>query len=118
MNDFTNLNWTHQNKRIVDIRRSNGLYVISIDTTEFTRPLFVDARIFEERMNSYFLGNAWNRNDVLDVEWNFYITKGHYIKYTKDKTITKHESNPDKNYISFLEISGPLGTMKNTVKEV
>ena len=112
----TTLDWTHTHINIIDIRKVNKLYVIIINSTLHPEikdiPLFVNERIFEERLKSYFLKDVSNitRDEILCAYWNMYITKGYYIKIAEDGTVTKFEHDPNKWFISYLEISGPLGS--------
>lgn len=115
-----NIDWTHKDVKITDIRKVRKFYVISIEDKKITSPLFVDHNIFEGRVNSYYL-RGYNdsqqrslatpnmtREEVTNVKWNMVINKGYYIKIT-DNEEEKVYKDPDKYYISFLEISGPLG---------
>ena len=118
----TNLDWTHKDLEIIDIRKVNKLYVLitgyahktSAANIEplLTIPLFVSDNIFEERLKSYFLKDASKvtREEILNVKWNMYITKGHYIKVLEDGSASKFEHDLNKWYVSYLEIAGPLGT--------
>jgi hypothetical protein len=112
----TTLDWTHKNLNIIDIRKVNKLYVIIINAvlhSELTNiPLFVSEKIFEERLKSYFLKDVSKitREEILNVEWNMYITKGYYIKVSFDGSASKFEHDINKWYVSYLEIAGPLGT--------
>ena len=112
----TNLDWTHKNINILDVRKVNKLYVIIINAILYDDlidiPLFVSDKIFEERLKSYFLkdGCKVTREEILDVKWNMYITKGHYIKILEEGRVSKFEHDPNKWYVSYLEIAGPLGT--------
>jgi hypothetical protein len=113
MSEKQSLSWTHENLQIADIRKSKSLYVIKLDNKIFEHILFIEDKIFEERMASYFLDVNWTRKDIFSVNWNFLITKGYFIKI-KDNNIEKIETqNCDKYYVSFLEIAGPLGTIKS-----
>lgn len=121
----TNLDWTHKNIRIVDIRKVNKLYVLIVNVDDFMNnslpkkdeiygavPLFVSEKIFEERLKSYFLkeGNRVSREEILGTSWNMYITKGYYIKVLEDGTLNKCMHDSTKYYISYLEIAGELGS--------
>jgi hypothetical protein len=114
-----NIEWTHKEVQIKDIRKVRKFYVISIDDKKITSPLFVQHDIFEGRLNSYYLRGSGSisskydagnitREEVLSVKWNMVINKGHFIKIVdgNEEPVYKDE---DKFYISFLEISGPLG---------
>lgn len=107
--------WTHKSKSIKDIRKLSDLYSISIEDNEITEPLFVNSKIFEYIIKSYFLVdniNVVNRKDILDLKWNFIITKGYYVKiYQND--IDEIQGDTNKWYISFLEIDSQLGSFKN-----
>ena len=112
----TTLDWTHRGISITDIRKVNKLYVIVINSSLYPElasiPLFVSDKIFEERLKSYFLKDVSKitREDILNVYWNMYITKGYYIKVLEDGTASKFEHDSNKWYVSYLEIAGPLGT--------
>jgi len=109
----TNLDWTHDNLTITDIRKVNKLYVITVDTSTLAGiPLFISDKIFEERLKSYYLKDGFKvtRDEIKKVYWNMYITQGYYIKVSEDGTVSKFEHDPNKWYVSYLEIAGPLGT--------
>lgn len=116
-----NIEWTHKDVKITDIRKVKKFYVISIDDEEIETPLFVQHDIFEGRVNSYYLRGYNNtvsksyavdiqptRDEIISVKWNMVINKGYYVKLS-DGEEDKVMKDPDKFYISFLEISGPLG---------
>lgn len=114
-----NIDWTHKGVKISDIRKVRKFYVISIDDRKITSPLFVDHNIFEGRVNSYYLRgfnegrssytpSDLTREEVMSIKWNMVITKGYFIKLTPGSQEEVHK-DPDKYYISFLEIDGPLG---------
>jgi hypothetical protein len=110
------LDWTHKRVRIEDIRKLYKLYAICIThpsanpPLQLMAPLFVKDIIFEERLRSYFLKDIYkiSREEILNIEWNMYITKGHYIKINEKREIEEFHHDPEKWYISYLEISGPL----------
>ena len=105
------IKWTHKKVSIKDIRRVRKFYILSIDKIE--NPIFVDQNIFEGRINSYYLRESaeFNRGEVLDVKWNMVIEKGFFYKIDRDADEPeKVYKDPEKFYISFLEIDGPLGT--------
>ena len=113
-----NIEWTHKNVTITDVRRVKNFYVISIDVKKIEGPLFVDLNIFEGRLKSYYLKDSpsgphklesFNRSDILNVKWNMVINKGYFIKYNNNER-EEINKDPEKYYISFLEIDGPLGT--------
>lgn len=110
------IDWTHKNINILDIRKVNKLYVIIVNAALYNEltniPLFVSENIFDERLKSYFLKDASKvtREEILNVNWNMYLSKGHYIKVQEDGSATKFEHDLNKWYVSYLEISGPLGT--------
>ena len=118
----TNLDWTHKNLEIIDIRKVNKLYVLIIGYPDCSKnanpeplgitPLFVSDKIFEERLKSFFLKDVSKitREEIQNVKWNMHITKGHYIKVLEDGSTSKFEHDPNKWYVSYLEIAGPLGT--------
>jgi hypothetical protein len=114
-----NIEWTHKDVKVTDIRKVRKFYVISIEDKKITSPLFVQHDIFEGRVNSYYLRGytdftqkeviiQMTREEVINVKWNMVINKGFYIKIVdgKQEPVYKDE---DKFYISFLEIAGPLG---------
>ena len=106
--------WTHKQVAIKDIRKVRKFYILSIDGLE--NPIFVDQSIFEGRVNSYYLRDSTTnqsiqRDEVLKVKWNLVITKGFFYKIDdRGNGPGKIDKDPDKYYISFLEIDGPLGT--------
>jgi len=119
----TNLDWTHKNVAIKDIRKINKLYVIKIQdpmaVAQIDSALFVKDTIFEERLKSYFLKDMSqiSRTEILGVSWNMYITKGYYIKIDENGNASKFEHDPEKWYVSYLEIEGPLGSFYSIYKE-
>ncbi len=110
------LDWTHKSYKIVDIRKLQNLYALRIlsnsDYDSVPQPLFVKHNIFNQICESYFFKTNWTREDIINVYWNFYITKGYFIKIA-DGVVDKIEQDPSKWYISFLDIDGQLGTFKN-----
>jgi len=112
------LNWTHEKFTITDIRRVQNLYIISINDKKINAPLFINYKIFDDRLRSYFLKEPKeiSREEILGVEWDMYISKGYYIKVSQLTGIEKHEGDPSKFYVSFLEISGPLSTFESIYK--
>lgn len=113
--------WTHQEVTITDIRKVNDFYLFTIksDDLEETGPLSVKSNIFEDRLKPYFLKDAHrvSREEILSVRWNMYITKGYYIKLHRGKAYP-HPVDPEKHYVSYLEIAGPLGSFQSiTCKE-
>lgn len=120
---WTNPDWTHRNISIVDIRKLNKLYVIKINdptaTNQIESALFVSDVIFEERLKSYFLKEILKitREDILSVKWNMYITRGYFIKVNEKGDIEKMTKNPEKWYVSYLEIDGPLGSFESIYHE-
>ena len=121
-----NLDWTHKNVSLLDIRKLNKLYVIKLakqdilpfedklrlQSEPITSSLFVNERIFEERLTSYFLKDISriSRDEIINVRWNMYITKGYYIKLNESGEIIKHNQDENKYYVSYLEIDGALGS--------
>ncbi len=109
------IEWTHKAVKISDVRKVRKFYIISVDDKKIDSPLFVDHRIFEGRLNSYYLRDPssigdFSRDDVIRVKWNMVINKGYFIKYDHENEIEEVHKDPEKFYISFLEIDGPLGT--------
>ena len=140
------MDWTHKQIAINDIRKIQDFYVISVDSEEIEGSLLINQEIFEDRIKSYFLKDPSKikRKDILNVEWNIYATKGYYIKayyvpvekqvwnydkedhfsVLKDKKVTEtklkieeHTKNPDKWYVSYLEIDGPLGAFEAVINK-
>ena len=113
--------WTHKDVAITDIRKIQGknqnLYILSIDEKKITPPLMVNERIFNERLKLYFLKEAHRipREDILNVKWNMYITQGYYVKVVNNES-QQYNMEPDKFYISYLEIAGPLATFQSVCK--
>lgn len=119
----TNIDWTHKNITIKDLRKLNKLYVLKImdpmAAAQIESPLFVKDNIFEERLKSYFLKDMIHitREEILSVKWNMYITKGYYIKINEKGDLEKFNHDPEKWYISYLEIEGPLGTFTSVYRD-
>jgi len=119
----TNIDWTHKEVSIKDIRKLSKLYVIKIvnkvSVDQIEAPLFVKDIIFEERLKSYFLRDLSkiDREDILGVRWNMYITKGYYIKMNDMGGVDQHAHDPNKWYVSYLEIDGPLGTFSSVFRD-
>lgn len=111
--------WTHTQLRILDIRKINKLYAIKIDHIDIQQPLFVKDSIFEERLRSYFLkeSSKISREDILNVYWNMYLSKGYYIKINHNGVIEKYDYDPEKWYVSYMEIDGHLGSFSIVCKE-
>lgn len=109
--------WTHPDVKITDIRKLSEFYIFTIEDKEDS-PLMVKDKIFEERLKPFFLKDAYrvSREEILSVKWNMYITKGYYIKISRGE-IHKYEMDPDKSYVSYLEIAGPLGTFSSICKD-
>ena len=112
------LDWTHTGVAITDIRKIKNFYMISIDEKKITSPLMVDEKIFNERLRLYFLKDAYRvpREDILSVKWNLYISKGHYIKIYAEDDIKTIEKDPERYYVSYLEIMGPLATFQSVYR--
>ena len=118
--------WTHQGVSITDIRKVNDFYLFTIDNSQnpegelppigeiIEGPLSVKSNIFEDRLKPYFLKDAHrvSREEILSVKWNMYITKGYYIKLHRGKAYP-HPVDPEKHYVSYLEIAGPLGSFQS-----
>jgi hypothetical protein len=110
--------WTNKKVRITDIRKFPEFYIFTIDTPDVAGVLSVKKSIFEERLKSYFLKEAHDvtREEILDVQWNMYIIKGRYIKIRPDGVQT-FEMDPDKYYVSYLEIEGHLGGIESVYRK-
>ena len=108
------IDWTHKDVYITDIRKISKLYIISIADKKISSPLFVNQRIFEERLRSYFLKEPSDvsREEILGVKWNLYISKGFYIKVNFEGEVKNFDMDENKFYISYLEIAGPLAAFQ------
>jgi hypothetical protein len=109
--------WTNKEVKMTDIRKLSEYYIFTIDT-DSVGPLLVKNNIFEERLKTYFLKEAHRvtREEILGVKWNMYITKGHYIKI-QSGAIQTFEMDPNKYYVSYLEIAGLLGSIQSVYKD-
>lgn len=109
--------WTHKDVKITDIRKLSEFYIFTIDG--ISGALLVKSNIFEERLKTYFLkdANRVSREEILNARWNMFITKGYYIKIQSNGMAQKFDMDPSKYYVSYLEISGPLGTFQSVCKE-
>lgn len=113
------LDWTHKDVLITDIRKLNRFYIISTNATEDGEEIpsmLIKYNIFEERLKSYFLTENYTREMVLGVKWNMYLTKGHFIKIDENGHAETYV-HQDKWYVSYLEIAGPLGTFSSVYKK-
>ena len=111
------LDWTHKNANFTDIRKLNDFYIFTINHID--KPLIVKRKILEERLKQYFLTNnleSISRKDILEMDWNLYITKGYYIKIDEMGEAEKFHQDEEKFYVSFLEPAGPLGTFNKKSK--
>lgn len=109
------MNWTHESVTINDIRKLKQLYAISIIDEEVEGSILINSDIFDERIKSYFLKDISqiSRTDIIGVKWNMYLTKGYYVKTHPVDGLMEFDQNPDKWYVSFLDIAGPLGSFDN-----
>ena len=109
--------WTHKDVKITDIRKLSEFYIFTIDG--ISGALLVKSNIFEERLKTYFLkdANRVSREEILNARWNMFITKGYYIKIQSNGMAQKFDMDPSKYYVSYREISGPLGTFQSVCKE-
>ena len=108
-----NIDWTHKKLAISDVRKVKNFYVISVDDKKITSPIFVDHNIFEGRLKSFFLKNNLDdvhRHEILALKWNMVINQGYFVKFGQDNEVEQIHKDPNKFYISFLEVDGPLGT--------
>ncbi len=115
------LDWTHKDIKITDIRKLGDVYLFTIDDKKINTPIKIGEKIFQQRLSPYFLKD-WrniNREDIKSVTWNMYLSKGHFIKLDENNQITEHPRNfdPEGWYVSYLEISGPLGSFKSVLKK-
>jgi hypothetical protein len=112
--------WTHNNVKITDIRKLSKFYMFTIDNDIINSPLLVKDEIFDERIKPYFLKEVSRitREEILSVKWNMFITKGCYIKINRGGEIQEFNMDADKYYISYLEISGPLGGFSSICREI
>jgi len=119
----TTIDWTHKNVLITDIRKLNKLYLLTIQddhlAEQIKQPLFVKNLIFEERIKSYFITDISkiSRGEILSLRWNMYVTKGYYIKVDKNGNVSKFENDPNKWYISYLEVNGQLGSFSSIYRD-
>ena len=112
------VDWTHKDLQFTDIRKLNKLYVVTVkDTTDVattapTQPLFIKDVIFDERIKSFFLKDAYKitREEILSVKWNMYITQSYYVKINEYGELEKFYHDLNKWYVSYLEIAGSLGS--------
>lgn len=119
--------WTHPKTQILDIRKLHNLYALKIKETEDQDDeigsLLINHSIFEERVTSYFLKpmSQISRNDILNVKWDLYITKGYFIKLNTNEVgsewFKQIDQDPDKYYVSFLDVSGKLSDFKAIINK-
>jgi hypothetical protein len=119
----TNLDWTNKHVQITDIRKLNKTYLITIHDDhleeQIKQPLFVKRNIFEERLKSFFMIDVDNipRGEILSLSWNLYTSKGYYVKIDDNGEIVKFDMDPNKWYISYIEIDGPLGSFYSIYRD-
>jgi hypothetical protein len=119
----TTLDWTNKNVQITDIRKLNKVYLLTIHDDkleeQIKQPLFVKNTIFEGRLKSYFITGISKipRGEILSLKWNMHISKGYFIKVDKRGNVTKFENDPNKWYISYLEIDGYLGSFSSIYRD-
>lgn len=102
--------YTHKRKKILDIRLKRGkndekFFAILVEGVESI--LYVNYDIFNDRVKSFFLGKGVediNRNDILNLDWNFIITQGHFYKITDKAFIRQDSKNHNKWFVSVLDI--------------
>ena len=116
--------WTHKDVKITDIRKLSEFYIFTIlsltpNDLPYSGALLVKSNICEERLKTYYLkdANRVSREEILNARWNMFITKGYYIKLQSNGLAQKFDMDPSKYYVSYLEISGPLGTFQSVCKE-
>jgi len=115
--------WTHTNVKMTDIRKLSEFYIFTIEDVNSevnNQVLMVKDKIFEERLKMYFLKDPSRitREEILSVKWNMYITKGFYVKIKMgNKEPEVFNMDPNKFYVSYLEIAGPLGSFCNIIKD-
>ena len=115
MTELLKKEWTHKSMTFSDIRELTDFYIFTINKID--TPLIVKKKIFEDRIRQYFFKSNVSRDDILSVKWNLYITKGFYVKYDKEQQeLTQYHQDSTKNYVSFLEIDGPLSQFKDIIK--
>jgi hypothetical protein len=116
--DLQKKDWTHFGVKITDIRKLPEFYIFTIDDSNIDSALIVRAKIFEDRLEPYFLKtiDKISRAEILGLNWNMYISKGYYLKIGKGET-QKFDMDIDKYYVSYLEIEGPLGSFQTLYKE-
>lgn len=104
------IDWTHKNIKFSDIRKNNHLYILSIVIDSNIKVVTIKNDILIERLENYYLKpiTEISRKEILDLEWNLYLTKGYYVKVHNDM-VEKFYQDPNKYYVSFLDISGVLG---------
>ncbi len=115
-----NMDWTHKDLSITDIRKLQKLYILKVADETIT-PILINSVILDERLKSYFLKSNVNdisRAEILSLKWNMYISKGRFYKIDRTKgEMIPEEKDPDKFYISFLEITGPLGSFESIISK-
>ena len=112
--------WTHRDLQIEDIRKFFNYYTLKIKNVPEkiqVDPINVNSNIFEDRIRSYFLVKDTDnvpRKDILDLKWNMHISKGCFYKYVPAiGKFNRVNREAEKHYISFLEIAGPLVSLKD-----
>lgn len=113
--------WTHKGVKILDIRKSNRMYILQLDVEHnksLISPVTVEISILDNQLKPYYFDqDKFTRNDILSVEWNMVLTKGYYVKVDSNgECIKTHTSMPQKWYVSYLKVGGALSNFDNIGK--
>lgn len=108
--------WTHKNVKLKDIRKGYKFYTLMLDVQdEYGDDIIthVSHQVVEDILTSYFMKSVLHitREQILDLKWNIYLTKGYYIKidkYSKEVARFDKENHPNKYFISYLDVNTPL----------
>ena len=115
--DDDQLEWNVHNVQITDIRLLHKLYALNLFIGGEDVPVFINRNILEDRLDGYFLGGNYTRDEVLLLRWNLYMTKGYFIKIDSSGKIERFDQeDKSRYYVSFLEVGGPLGTFASVYK--
>lgn len=111
--------WTHEEVELLDIRKNDKMHILHLNIPEIDNPVVtINNDIIIDQLNTYFITglDLVTRNDIMELKWNLVLTKGYYVKLLKGGEAEKQYKNPNKWYVSFIKVSGSLGTFGTIYK--
>jgi hypothetical protein len=114
------LEYNYFDLKLVDLRyRGNdekGYYLLSFQTNTKAKiyPININKSIFETVLYKYFTPLFdYTRKDLFDLKWCAYLSEGKYYQYdaSTGEYNEKLAGNPERIYVSRLDIMGDLHTL-------